>query len=196
MQVFIDESGDTGFKFDKGSSRYFVIVAVVFDDYNEIDKLDKIILDFKNKLGFGRDVEIKFNKSSISIKQKFLNKINTGKFIILSLIVDKSKINTKYLDYDDMVRILLIDSYIFNAKIKIDGNASSIFKKKFKSILKRNLNTHEKKIIKDVAFINSKNNNIIQMADMIAGSIRKSYEGNDKMEKIIKKHIKIKKLIS
>lgn len=32
MLIFIDDSGDPGFKFDKGSSKIFVIVLIIFDD--------------------------------------------------------------------------------------------------------------------------------------------------------------------
>lgn len=35
MLVFIDESGDTGLKLDKGSSKYFVITLVTFEDNEE-----------------------------------------------------------------------------------------------------------------------------------------------------------------
>jgi hypothetical protein len=38
MLVFIDDSGCAGFKFDKGSSRFFVISAVIFDDNLEAEK--------------------------------------------------------------------------------------------------------------------------------------------------------------
>jgi Protein of unknown function (DUF3800) len=32
MHVYIDESGDTGFKFRSGSSRYFVVTLLLVDD--------------------------------------------------------------------------------------------------------------------------------------------------------------------
>lgn len=32
MLVFIDDSGDAGFKLDKGSTPFFVIACVIFDD--------------------------------------------------------------------------------------------------------------------------------------------------------------------
>ena len=35
MLVFIDESGDTGLKIEKGSSRYFVIALVSFEENEE-----------------------------------------------------------------------------------------------------------------------------------------------------------------
>ncbi len=39
MLVFIDDSGDAGFKLGKGSSEFFVISAVIFDDNLEAEKL-------------------------------------------------------------------------------------------------------------------------------------------------------------
>lgn len=32
MYIYVDESGDTGFKFGKGSSRYFVVALLLVDD--------------------------------------------------------------------------------------------------------------------------------------------------------------------
>lgn len=38
MLIFIDDSGDPGFKLDKGSSKVFVIACVIFDDGLEAEK--------------------------------------------------------------------------------------------------------------------------------------------------------------
>lgn len=38
MIVFIDESGDPGFKIESGSSEVFVLALVVFDDNLEAEK--------------------------------------------------------------------------------------------------------------------------------------------------------------
>lgn len=35
MLVFIDESGDSGLKIEQGSSRYFTVALVVFEDLEE-----------------------------------------------------------------------------------------------------------------------------------------------------------------
>ena len=40
MLIFIDESGDPGLKIDAGSSRYFVIALVAFDDHDEALAVD------------------------------------------------------------------------------------------------------------------------------------------------------------
>lgn len=45
MFVYLDETGDTGFKFDKGSSRYFVVTMLLVQDpiplYTAIDDFRK-----------------------------------------------------------------------------------------------------------------------------------------------------------
>ena len=43
MLVFIDESGDPGFKLGRGSSPVFVVAMVVFDDRMEADLVDREI---------------------------------------------------------------------------------------------------------------------------------------------------------
>ena len=35
MLVFVDESGDAGMKLGAGSSDYFVVTAVLFEDHDE-----------------------------------------------------------------------------------------------------------------------------------------------------------------
>lgn len=43
MLAFIDEAGDTGFKFTSGSSKYFTVGIVYFDSYDEVQKCDQNI---------------------------------------------------------------------------------------------------------------------------------------------------------
>lgn len=43
MLVFIDDSGDPGFKLQKGSSLIFVISCIIFDEELEAEKSDRLI---------------------------------------------------------------------------------------------------------------------------------------------------------
>jgi len=45
----MDESGDAGFKFDKGSSNFFVIVAIIYDDSLEVEKTAVAIKSLKRR---------------------------------------------------------------------------------------------------------------------------------------------------
>ena len=50
MIVFIDDSGDPGFKIEKGSSTHFTIAMVCFDDDLEAEKTAVAIKELKRKL--------------------------------------------------------------------------------------------------------------------------------------------------
>ncbi|MBU1159767.1 DUF3800 domain-containing protein [Patescibacteria group bacterium] len=82
---------------------------------------------------------------------------------------------------------------ILNAKIKIDGSGDRTFRKNFLSYLRRQLNSKEKRIIKNCKLVSSRGNVLIQMADMIAGSARRSCDKSKTdariYKNIIKRHI-------
>lgn len=82
---------------------------------------------------------------------------------------------------------------ILNAKIKIDGSGDKFFRKNFMTYLRKELNDNHKCIVKNCKLVDSRENVLIQMADMIAGSIRRSYDDGIKdqhlYKEIFKKHI-------
>ena len=63
MLIFIDDSGDPGFKLDRGSTSHFVIAMVIFDDELEAEKTAVAIKELKRELGFGERVEFRFFKT-------------------------------------------------------------------------------------------------------------------------------------
>lgn len=201
MLVFIDDSGDVGFKLDRGSSRFFVIALVIFDDELEAEKTAVAIKDLRRKLGFPEYVEFKFFKSKQSVREKFLRAIVPFRFKIRCLVVDKEKIfsdelkNNKNSFYSYIIKMILKNSNgsIIDAKVKIDGSGDRVFRKNFLTYLRKQLNVGDKKVINHCRLVDSKGNVLIQMADMIAGTIRRSYDEGKKdgleLKKIIKGHI-------
>jgi len=201
MLVFIDDSGDPGFKLDKGSSHFFVISAVLFDDNLEAEKTALAIKELRRNLGFGDEMEFKFNKSCRIVREKFLSAVNPYSFKIRCIVIDKNIIysnelrkNKKHF-YAYTIKTLLKYSgeEIKNAKIKVDGSGDREFKKNFLTYLRKELNTKDKCVLEHCRLADSKGNVLIQMADMIAGAIRRSnsQDKNDKdiYKKIIQKHI-------
>ena len=51
MLVFVDESGDVGIKVAAGSSRYFTVTLLVFEDHDEALAADERISRLKHDLG-------------------------------------------------------------------------------------------------------------------------------------------------
>jgi len=201
MLVFIDDSGDPGFKFNKGSTKFFIISLVIFDDELEAEKTAVAIKDLKRTLSFPDDMEFKFYRSSNNVRKEFLQTVNYFRFRVRSLVIDKSLIRSEELRgnknsfYAYAIKTVLkySDKTVSGAKIKIDGSGDRIFRKSFLSYLRRELNSEHKHIIKNCKIVNSGSNVLIQMADMVAGSVRRSYDISKKdypvYKSIIKKHI-------
>lgn len=149
MLVFIDDSGDPGFKLEKGSSRFFVIAMIIFDDELEAEKTAIAIKELKRYLKFPDGVEFKFSKSSKNTRTKFLQTINLYKFKIRSLVIDKSLIRSRELrmnkdsfyGYAIKTALKYSDDSILEAKVRIDGSGDRVFRRSFLSYLRKQLNT-------------------------------------------------------
>lgn len=185
MLVFIDDSGDPGFKFDRGSSRYFVIALLIFDDDLDAEKAAVAIKDLRRQLGFSDNVEFKFNKSRKDIREKFLQVISEFNVRIRALVIDKTLVrseelrNNKNSFYSYAIKLALKHSEkILHAKIKIDGSGDRLFRRNFLTYLRKELNSKELRIMESVKLVDSHGNVLIQSADMIAGAIHRSYLSN------------------
>lgn len=196
MLVFIDDSGDPGFKIGKGSSLVFVIACIIFDDELEAEKTALAIKEFRRELKFPDSVEFKFSKSSKEIRVKFLHAVNGYKFKIRCLVIKKELIRSQELRsnknsfYSYAIKLLLEhnDGSIFDAKIRIDGSGDRVFRKSFTAYLRKQLNSNQRKIIQDCKLVDSRSSVLVQLADMVAGSIRRSYD-EDKTDKNIYKKV-------
>lgn len=80
MLVFVDESGDTGLAIDKGSSKYFVVSLVLFEDNEEAEAADQRIELLKKELALPPTFEFHFHDNHPNIRKTFL------KAIILSCV--------------------------------------------------------------------------------------------------------------
>ena len=72
----------------------------------------------------------------------------------------------------------------------MDGSGDRIFRRNFFTYLRRELNTDDKKIMYNCRMVNSRGNVLVQMADMIAGSINRAENKDKKDAKIYKDIIK------
>ena len=185
MLVFLDDSGDPGFKLDKGSTSHFVIACVIFDDNLDAEETALIIKRFRRLLKWRDDHEFKFNKIKKQLAKDFLKEVRGGSFRVRAIIADKSKIrsnelrNNKHSFYNFMIKEVLekSDGYIKNARIRLDGHEDRAYKQATQTYFRKEVNK-KSKIIKNMKFVNSKNDNLIQLADMVAGSLLRSTQEN------------------
>jgi hypothetical protein len=185
MLVFIDESGDSGLKLDSGSSECFVVSLVVFQDYEEANRVEKIIDALKQEICDAPGFEFKFNALAKRHKINFLNTIATCDFFYLSIVINKRKLYGKGFQYKEpfykyACRLVCENAieYLKDAIVVIDGSGSREFRKGLATYLKRQINskTSSHRPIKKVKMEDSRSNNLLQLADMICGAVARSFK--------------------
>ena len=200
MIVFIDESGDPGFSFEKGSSKVFVIVCIVFQDELDAEKAAVAIKELRRTLKFSDKTEFKFNGSRKKVRLEFLQTVKPFKFEVRALVVKKSTIRSPLLKgnknsfYNYFIKMILTNTRgtILNAKSRIDGSGDRLFRRNCLTYLRKELNSKNQKIMKNIRLVDSKSNVLIQLADMFAGAIRRYKEGEKEDAKEYWKIIKNK----
>lgn len=198
MLVFIDDSGDPGFKIEKGSSPVFVIVLVIFEDSLEAEKTAVEIKQLRRDLKFPDTVEFKFHQSRIEIRRKFLERVSKHKFKIRAIVVRKENIRSPFLidngesffNYIVMQVLKNNRKTIKNAKLRFDKRGERRIRDNLRVYLSRELDNKSNRIFADLKFVDSKTNVLIQLADMVAGTIAFTYKNKDKdLLRIIKKRV-------
>ncbi len=181
MLVFLDESGDPGLKVDKGATPYFVVALVVFEENEEAEALDTRIKLLKQEMGLSKRFEFKFNKTSKALKQQFLNAVSSYNFFYFGIVIVKSKlygegfkVKESFYKYACSLIFENAKPYLRDAIIVIDGSGSKNFRMQLQKYLKKKMNQGAERLIKKVKLQDSWKNNLLQLADMVAGSISRS----------------------
>lgn len=196
MLIFMDESGDTGFKFSKTSSRFFVLVIIIFDSLADAEKANEAVKEIRKELKLPENFEFKFSTgTSDKYKKAFLQKLSKFNFRYRTVIVDKAILAKQNPIYPKDSLYMIVADHLFlraesrmkNASIFIDRISKS-FVDDFNGYLRKRLNTNIEKIIGRLKHQDSKSNNLLQLADMVCGAIYRKYNrSEDKFYKIIKK---------
>jgi len=183
MLVFIDESGDAGFKIGRGSSHHFVVSCVIFNDKEDVRRINQLMENIRKEMRLNEDYEFRFSESSKRVKDGFFDRIRDGKFKYRGILITKGDIFSRELieSTDNFHRFVVKEMLKYNRDLKdadiyIDKLGDKTFKKEWKRYLLREVNEDKKcKKIKSVNFRNSRTNNPIQLADMISGAVRRSF---------------------
>lgn len=186
MLVLIDESGDPGFRPAKGSTSHFVIAMVIFDDFKDAERTSAAVAALREELRI--KPEFKFTKAADCVRDRFFDRIKDCNFRVRALVVDKGAIYSPHLRTvtDEFYRFFLRQllghdqDALLGASIKIDGSGDAEFKREMVSYLRRQL---PKKKIAKFKFVDSKTDNLVQLADMCAGAILRSYRHDGKDNK-------------
>ncbi|HET8991621.1 MAG TPA: DUF3800 domain-containing protein [Candidatus Saccharimonadales bacterium] len=185
MLTFLDESGDTGRKTDKGSSAYFLVSLIIFLDNDEALACDQRIELLRTELNLPANYEFHFSRNSKRVKEAFLEAVNRYNFSIVTVAINKDpkklygegfKVKSSFYKYACQMVLTNALPYLDHATLVIDKSGSTTFQSELKKYIKSHTNLKEDKITK-VKTEESHKNNLLQLTDYCVSI------GNRKLQK-------------
>ena len=186
MLAFIDESGDPGLKIKKGSSRYFTVALVVFEDKDEALSCDQRIQLLKREIGWCEASEFHFKRNSDKIRRAFLKAVAPYNFFYYGIVINKDpnklwgegfKNKESFYKYTCGLVFENAKEKLHEATIIIDRSGSLDFRYHLSKYLRRRMNSG---IIRKVKMQRSEGNNLLQLSDYVAGVINRSVQNKRK----------------
>lgn len=187
MLVFIDESGDTGRKVNQGSSKFFVISLVLFEDNDEALACDQRIALLKREMGKDNRFEFHFQDNSEKIRVAFLESIIPYSFAYFSVVIDKDpkklvgegfNVKESFYKYACHMAFTNAKPHLDNATVILDKSGSPTFQRSLRKYLNTKTNGDGgRTIIKKLKQQASHSNNLLQLADYVSGVINRKYLG-------------------
>ena len=180
MFSFADESGDLGNPDIEGSSSHFVVVMVIVSNEEDVKRIAAAIQRFQKTHRIHKS-EMKFYQSKETLCIQFLKMISQFSFRVKVMIIDKRKVAQLATHQHIHVAELLARHalYLQNIRLRIDGTLSKKYEAKARKAL-RQVNRKMPRTIKNIKFVDSKTDELIQLADMIAGAIFRSTQSDKK----------------
>ena len=197
MLIFIDESGDSGLKIDKGSSRYFTVGLVLFEEYEEAISCDQRIQLLKKEVGWRENDEFHFKNNSDKIRVAFLKAVSPYNFFYYGIVINKDpkklfgdgfKNKSSFYKYACGLVFENAKEKMRDSTVIIDESGNLDFKNQLATYLRKRVNKNDK-LIKKIKMQRSESNNLLQLADYVAGAINRSVKNEKKKSDVYRKII-------
>lgn len=186
MLVFVDESGDLGFKLDRGSTRFFTIALVIFEDGDAALTCQRAIERLRRRLKLPKMFEFHFHDDNHERRLAFLSTVARHDFLCYTFTLDKASprltgqgFRYRNSGYKWVCKIALdnVESDLKDAKVVIDGSGERKFRQQLATYLRKELNEQQRQKIVAVRLSRSRSDPLIQLADYVVGVTNRLYEG-------------------
>lgn len=177
MLGFLDESGDTGLKVSSGSSPFFVVALVTFDDDEEALRCDQRIGELRGELGVPLTYEFHFAKNTRRVRERFLQA--TASFNFRYHVVALNKLDGRTPTqlgavgniYEFSTNLLLLNArpFLRDLILVMDKRGDRKLRQDLARSLRNAVRTASgEPIIKRIKQQDSHRNNLLQLADYVA----------------------------
>ena len=202
--IFLDESGDLGFNFEKSkTSKFFVITCLFVANKRPIEKIvKKVFREFPKKIRKQHSGCLHSYKETPKTRSKLLNLLGEKDVSVLTIYLNKQKVytklqNEKHVLYNYVVNILL-DRIYTKKLIPVDKpihlvasrrETNKFLNQNFKDYLENQANANRKLRLKiDIKFPHQEK--CLQVVDIVCWSIfRKVEYGDESYYHLVKQKI-------
>lgn len=195
-----DESGDVSFNFGKGASRYFVMAVI---STSQPQELRLALDDVRRELNLPAGYEFGFNAmgSAAVLRQKVFSRLRAADFSAWAIVVDKTTLPTLFQTIRRLDFYLFFITELLQAIPAEQREGSTLILDEFggepnlplefrRYMKRRNIPRHFNRVLTK----RSKSEPLIQVADLVAGSIlRRDSQGETEAFDMIA--VKLKNLI-
>lgn len=187
MYAFLDESGAYGWNLEDPSCGSHLVNAAIIVHGQYIAETIEKIQAIKQKFFSNTEMKSSAIKDDSALRRRILSQLYNAPFKVMLCIVDKGKMKDfPQVQYrEEFYKYINSCFYEFlkitypNLVVCADELISSEYMKSFIDYVKEKEN-HDLFGATDFRFENSKNNILIQLADIVSGSVRRTYDATIK----------------
>ncbi len=197
MFLFIDESGNAGVRFDAGSSRFFVVAAVIIQNEQMLNSCERILQRAKQSLKLSKNYELHFRENSHAVRMNILQQITPLDWQYVATIIDKQRLpliaRNKFALYQIAISAFLpiIQPLLIKTMITIDHTQAIDFQRQLFRSIKHQIRSLEPDSRPRITMQRSQNHLLLQLADYVAGILNRRAQGLHKSQdyyQLIKRH--------
>lgn len=179
MLVLVDESGDCGMKFDRGSTPIFAVAAVVFEDMAAAEGCDATIGALRVELGLPAGAEFHFHRATDRVRDRFARAAMRHAFRYAVLVADKRRLRgpefqRKETFYGAVISALAgtLAPHLTDAKAVLDDSGDREFNRLMLRRLREatGLLPTGVRAVRKAVVERSRSNNLLQLADFVVGA--------------------------
>ncbi|MFZ1709602.1 MAG: DUF3800 domain-containing protein [Anaerolineae bacterium] len=179
-----DEAGDTGFRFEQGSTTFFLYSILLVDD---LQPLRDYVDEMRIKLRMTNLAEFRFHNSSNTHRRAFLDGLQFLNFEVRALAVNKSKLPLQFhgvgklgffaFVLNDLIQRISADELSQTNLILDQFNGAEETVRLLRKLLRF---SGQPGRFARIATKRSRSENALQVADMVAGAMLRSLRTGDR----------------
>lgn len=201
---FIDEFGDKSIEYTKGGVSTFFIVTAIIIETNKHSEFSNTIHKIRKSITQAPEIKSKnFKNKDFQKRLEILRRLSELDFYVYSIVVDKRKIweesglrfRNSFFKYFNKLLDLELYRYYPDIELVADEHGSEKFMDGFIDYVKANHQQKDLFINPKFRFAKSEDEPLIQVADLISGSLSKIYDpkkhllGSEEIKRILEPKI-------